>query len=307
MPDEAPKPATYVERMETSTKSMHSSMQWVVGAFAAVGAVAFAGLQLSDLGALDPADAPGRFIAAILGVTLVFGGVAAAIAQAGLFFRREPLTIPQLIDNGGDVLDNIDSDSTILGTFCSVKGLKRDYDEALRTLWHSKDEEKQAEAKADADAMLDIMRNVAARGNALMTSARYRQTMVHMSVAVIAAVFGGALFAWGANPPDGVTVELPTVVRPLTPVTVEITTDDGDRLNELHDTLGPKCDLGSLTGVALEQTGSESFRIAIEASDDCSAEVLNVTAQDGQVSTETETTQTTVFVPDPPDSNAPAD
>lgn len=309
---EGDKPATpasaksYVERTEEAVASMRTSMQWLFGVFAAVGAVAFAALQLSDLGALDPIDDKDRLTTAGIALAAVFGGIAAAIWAAARFLKRQPLPIPVLLGNR-KLVAKVNGDSTILGSYQTLAAVKDDYDARLVILSDDQRADEHPQASADAEALLKIMRNATARANFLQASRRYSHTLTWSFVGVVLAVTGGAVFAWAVHPPEASTATLPTLVRPGTTVDIAVVTDNTKRRDYLTELLGADCDLATLEGVVLEQLDADTFRIATHAEHDCKAALIEITGTDGLVSLPgTISPTTTVFAPEPPDQNAPA-
>src|SRR5690242_2358425 len=98
---DAPSPASFSGDVSAALGDMRSSAKWLLGAFAATGAVVFAGLQLTSLGDINTDVDPWRMPTAIVGFGLTIVGIAIAIGAIGAFLRRSSVTAKDLVNGGG--------------------------------------------------------------------------------------------------------------------------------------------------------------------------------------------------------------
>ncbi len=117
---------------------MRTSAKWVLGAFAAVGATLFAGLQLTSFGALDLDRDPWRGPIALIALVVALMGVTGAIGTLGAFLARGPLTLRGLVDGDGSDFDearaSLNGDRTILGQIDDVGALREEIAKTVRRL-----------------------------------------------------------------------------------------------------------------------------------------------------------------------------
>src|SRR5919112_5649542 len=88
----APDPSS---QYRTAAESIRKAAQWLIGAFAAVGAAMLAGLQLIGLGELEGADLFWAIIAVVAAIT----GVTIAIVFCARVLAPKTLTISDAADD----------------------------------------------------------------------------------------------------------------------------------------------------------------------------------------------------------------
>lgn len=278
----ASSPPTFSARVDAALTDMRSSAKWLLGAFAATGAVVFAGLQITSLGHVNSRAEPWRVPTAMLGFSLTVIGIGLAIGAVGHFLRRPPLTAKDLVHQSGAdyaaARESVAHDATLLGSYESVDQVWRELTASTRAIQSPDD----INAKA-ADALTQLLENALIRASIVMAGRRYSRALRLVACGAAVAAAGAGTFAVAVAQPEQKQALLPSVVRTLTPVTVSIRTNSPQR-SKILAMLGTRCDLGRLSGVVLEQQSMDAFTVAVAASKDCHTGVLTLSGDDAVVS-----------------------
>lgn len=304
--------ASAASSLVTATDKLRQSANWLLGAFAAVGAVFAAGLQLANIGSLG-ADTPGRLTVAALGLSATVIAIIVAVSAAGSVSARSRVNLALL--GTGDlaaIQQEIDNDHEALAGFTDIADLRQEvvarrgavlqkdrayrsaYTElaaALATADQSRKDKadqvlQQADvelelAKRDLDFAEATKQQVLELATFLRVKSLYDKAKNRIAVAAAAAAVGIALFAWGANPPAAETTVLPTEVLPETPSEVTIRLTDPDE--GIQRQLGPECNASeNLDAIALDVEG-ETYQVAIVQTATCDTAWITVGPEQGEV------------------------
>jgi hypothetical protein len=290
--------------LAAGAERIRDSAKWLIAAFAAVGAVLAAGLQLTGLGGLEG----GRLLATLIGLGLAVAGVVVAITASGSVVTASFVSLKWLSEQASSntAMVDVEGDTGLLGGFATVKDLKDAYDaavaarkEALEAHYGDPaDDAKKLKAQttqAWVQALDQSQVHVIERAGFNKLRSAYREAGRWIAVGAVLAAVGIATFAWGANPPSSESA--PIVVPAPTDVTVQI---NKAQRPALQSRLGADCDLSNLEGVAVGVVG-ESYQVATVATTDCTASLITVTPDIGRVSVASDAA-TSIVGPTPPGS-----
>lgn len=279
---------------------IRSHANWLLGAFAAVGAVFAAGLSIADISL--PSDAGvARQIAAFGGVVVVIVGIAVAILAASGVATRRPVSIDRLADDEQlqPERDSINASErallapdTDIGQFRTRLGNAATAQEDAFTTYEAAQRRGAQEAelaplRKNADVSSRVLGDLVGRQGTIVRYASllrliraFKAAKVWMAVGVVVAAIGVVAFAWGSNPPEGPDLAAGEVL-PKTPSDVVVRIDDDSR-PEFARRLGAECDLGAVDAVATGATG-DTYTVVTIQSDDCRSTLIRVGPDDGQV------------------------
>lgn len=302
---------------DTATAALRDSAKWLLGAFAAVGAVFAAGLQLASIGDLSW-DHRGRLIAAVLGVLLTVGGVAVAIYAVSEILTRRLVTLATLATDTDlqPERDWLADSPDLLGGKSDVAQLRTDYTAVVAAQKAARDrldtahlavQELDSSSPADladlamkekrvaeaawapvAQQALDLDRvrlEVLSAAGFMRVSRAWKDARRTICLAAAAAALGITMFAWGANPPEEGTE--PGQVLPPTPSNVNVKfTGNTDAVQRQ---LGKNCDLSKpVPAIAMTVTG-QTYQVATVKTAKCASVWLTVTdAKDATVTARVE-------------------
>jgi hypothetical protein len=266
---------------------IRDSAKWLLGAFAAVGAVLAAGLQLADLGRLAADRSDHRLQWAVVGVGAAVLGIGIAIGAATSVITRSFVTLQWLAAKDRRHR-RIDKDKVLLANHDSVPALYRNSSNALKAQlqavqdWESDpkpEKEEKLREKADVVHYYDLItRKVIEQASYRRLSRAYSRARAFMLLGAAVAAGGITLFAWAAHPPA--IQNVPVVIRTPTDVMVTFTPRG---VGLFSSVLGRSCDLETpISAVAVRDIGA-GYEVAIVPTRNCHAAMIMVTAQDAVV------------------------
>ena len=303
MSDDQAKPATPGETpLAKAAERIRGSSQWLIGAFAAVGAVLAAGLQLADIGDLTTDDW-WRLIAAIGGILLAVVGIIVAISNAANVSTRSDVSLGWLAANPDEaaskaVVDDValrqgmDMSALQREITSAVTAAKRTYDEILELGDPGTDPNAQARAKALSDryrietARLASLKSVRADvldvASFTRVKSAYDDAKTGMVVGALVTAVGITAFAWGANAPAATSLDGGEVL-PKTPSEVTVILNDAGT-NKFGRALGvPRgCDATNVSGIALE-VSKTTYNVVSVRTDKCAVVTMAITDDLGKV------------------------
>ena len=213
--------------------------KYLITIFAGVGALLVAGTQLSSIGDLSFEDDTARAVAAIVGMVLTIGAIAAVVGLALRVLRPVEMTFDDIVSDA-QLRSEIERRASLLGGAGSLEEVQ----DLLRTT---------ALSEADRESWFGVADQIVAYAAYLRTRSTFEGTWRPMLIAAIVGVIGIAAFTWGANPPESST-QAP-VLDPR-PVAVQVSLTDQGR-DALADALGgEECATGAIA--ALSIGGSET-------------------------------------------------
>jgi hypothetical protein len=257
---------TAADPILAGVEGIRKTAQWLIGAFAAIGAALIAGTQLSDIGSLG--HQWGKLALAATGAAVGLGSAAIAI------YQTMKVLLPTE-DSMGEVAKDeskypvgklVASDASLLGPGQTIKSvfeqytkLIKDYEDAFAEYESEKDKatpdpakvdklgEKVTEIQAKRDALGKKLQYV--RKLALYTTVkeRFKGASVYIVGGAISAGVGLVLFAYETNPPKDPTPRVPVLEAP-TPVVATLTEVKADGLKAA---IGAGCDLTKVQALAI--------------------------------------------------------
>ncbi len=296
-----------------ATDKLRAVATWMLGAFAAVGAIFAAGVSLANIGKLST-DEPARLSAAVIGIGVTVIAIIVAVAATARVTANSRVSLTLLgTDAMSKLREKVDRDEETLGAYASVAALRSKVRE-LRTEVMDKNaaymaayealadpatqavqarRDAAAVTLADATAALQLAQRElttaeSVRADVLDVAAftrvkdTYDSSKVWIAVAAAAAAFGIALFAWGANPPDTTALDAGAVV-PKTPNEVTVLFKDPNPDAGLQAKLGEKCDLSSGVDAVAMTVAGETYQLATVKTGDCKSIWMEVTPEIGVV------------------------
>jgi hypothetical protein len=259
---------------------IRDSAKWLLGAFAAVGALLAAGLQLADLGQLAPDREDHRLQWAAVGVGAAILGIGIAIGAAASVVTRSFVSLRWLAQKRRRTKD-LDDDKILLAGQADVATLyqnaaqAKDRHRQAVEEWGRAPTDPNLQASADARELVRYYDSIVAK---TVEQASYLRLRRGFSIARAAMLLGAglaaggiALFAWAANPPAESAV--PVVVATPTNVKVQFTTSGAQRF---QTQLGGDCDLSEpLDAVAVRDLGT-GYQLAVVPTASCNPALITV-------------------------------
>ncbi len=263
---------------------MRASAKWLLGAFAATGAVVFAGLQLTSLANVNGRADPWRIPLAMAGFGGTVLGISLAIGAIGGFLRRFGVTAKALVfDPRRDyrrARESLEDDPSVLGVYTSVGQV---WTALLVCVERLRADDGSQDDRDTAVALNSVLANAVSSAALVITARRYRRALVLVACGALVAAIGAGAFAVAVAQPKEVQAVLPTLVRPPTTVDVAILPTSPERAR-LQSLVGSDCDLANLTGVVLEQKAVDTFDVAVAATGRCRSAVMTLTGKDAIIS-----------------------
>jgi hypothetical protein len=280
---------------------IRASAQYLLGAFAAVGAVLAAGLQLGDVGDVSLDQNPVRFWMTFVGIAAAVLGITLAIAGAGGVSTKSHVDLSWLVQNpDSEATKKINEDNALRqGTSLdelrdqvnqAVTAASATFREVVELGDPGEDPAKQRRATGLAakyeqqTATLGHLKRI--RSDVLDVASYYRvkESYDQAKKAIVAgALIGSAgitAFAWGAHAPVDSDID-PGGVVPKTPSAVTVVlTDAGTQ--RFRDDIGATCDGSKVAAIAFDATGT-TYTVVTEKTDDCEVARLSVSPDLGQV------------------------
>lgn len=272
----------------------------MLGAFAAVGVVLAAGLQIASLGDLT-LDDPGRFWTALAGVFLAIVGIVVAVASAASVASSSHVTLAWIRNNAtSDAAKAVDDDSALrlgkqLGSLESeletaAQSAASAYERLLEIGAPGADDASQraaATAKSDYQrelGRLEWLRSIRTDVLGVASYSRVRAAFNAARWGMCAGAFvtavGIALFAWGANAPEQTSLDGGTVVPPTPSEVTVMLTDEG--VEEFGGDLGRECKFSRVEAIAFALSGTAYDVVSVQT-DDCAVVRMSVTDTLGRV------------------------
>lgn len=288
--------------LASAAERIRGSAQWLLGAFAAVGALLAAGLQIASIGELDT-DNGARFWIAFGGIALAVIGIIFAVAAAATVSTKSEVSLHWLASNPDSEASKMVNADPALRQGLTLESLRDRLNETATATGAQFDaivdlgdpgndtakQEKSAELRAtykQQTAELDRLQRV--RADVLDVASFYRvkdafdNAKVKMVAGALATAIGITAFAWGANAPEPTSLNGGEVL-PKTPseVTV-ILTDQG--VTEFGHTLRKtdKCDLTNLSAIAFA-VSHNTYDVVTTATNDCNIVRMRIKTCQGQV------------------------
>ncbi len=208
--------------LANAAERIRGSAQWILGAFAAVGALLAAGLQIASIGELEPSDGA-RFWIAFGGIAVAVIGIVIAVGAAASVSTQSDVSLHWLAsDTQSEASKKVTADPALRQglTVTSLQDkLNRTATEAGEQFEKivqlgdpGNDPDKQAKAAAlqatytQQTAELDRLQRI--RTDVLDVASFYRvkeafdNAKILMVVGALMAALGITAFAWGANAPE---------------------------------------------------------------------------------------------------------
>jgi hypothetical protein len=213
--------------------------KYLITIFAGVGALLVAGTQLASIGDLSFDDDAARVLAAIVGVVLTIGAIAAVVGLALRVLRPVEMTLDDVAADPA-LRSEIERRASLLGGAASLAEVQ----DNLHTT---------ALTEVDRESWFAVADQIVGYAAYLRTRGTFEGTWRPMLVAAIVGVVGITAFTWGANPPA--SNSRGPVLDPK-PVAVRISLTQAGR-EALADALGGgDCATGPIA--ALSIGGSET-------------------------------------------------
>lgn len=308
-PKEPPPPAN---PFKPANDQLREVSKWLIGAFAAVGAVMLAGTQLSSIGSLS-GEHPGRLVTALAAALVVVLATCRAIYLLTTvltlkFSGMHGLVAMSREQTMGEVLA---ADTGYLAGRPNVKALFDDYDDAreVERAAHTVRLGLEREAAGHASAPKELADRLAvakAQEKLAERETEHLRTFVRMLIqmkghfdvwstfrdvrrgvllmAVLSAV-GIIVFAWAANPPKADTASKGTPVVQPRPVEARLVLTPGGQA-DLGGVLGAECAARAasagvpVVALAVDEDFSE---VVVLGADPCTTTRLSVSAELGRV------------------------
>jgi hypothetical protein len=279
---------------------IRASAQSLLTAFAAVGALLAAGLQLGDIGDVS-AENCARFVATFGGLALGVIGVVVAIGAAASVATKSSVSLGWLIDHPkSQATKTIDGDSTLRRDrdlsklreelASASKEANETYDRIMAIGDPGNDQQKQAQQqhlntrltnlRARTDRLRKIESEILEVASFYRVKEAYDTAKIWMSIGAVLAAFGLAAFAWGSNAPDEAAID-PGELVPKTPSEVTVILSE-DGASEHQDALGADCDTGAISAIAFSVKG-ETYQVTTLLTDTCASVQLEIPPEIGEV------------------------
>lgn len=264
---------------------IRESAKWLLGAFAAVGALFAAGLQLQSIGQLEAGTT--RSTTVVLGLLLTVGGISLAIGAAASVIGKSYVSLHWLVTSrrAWRLRRSLQADGLLVPGFSNFGELYAQAASAKEELVQSV--MAHYAGRANAAAMIPIQQAIVKNLDPVVDNvvevASYERLLRAwqwskraMFLGALLTAIGLALFAWGSHAPD------PVEALPRTPTPVLVTFAPAER-KSVAPHFGETCDLAqAVPGVALNAVG-EDLTIAFPAREGCSAALVVVDPSLGSV------------------------
>jgi hypothetical protein len=291
--DEAKAPATYEENLAAAAQRIRDTAKWLVAAFAAVGALLIAGMQLKDLGALEGPDAWLAAIGAALGIAGVIVVVfcAAAVLAAGRLPLADVVGDPP---RRADIRERLQRSPNLYQPFDSID----EFHEKLSDSWRQQatafiDYNDESKSLADREAAgrryqstLVFVRQFNPLNRRLLATAEYEnvrarwdQSRKVIAAGIVVCAVGAGLFAYTSAPDDDETAT-PAVMA--SPARAFLHLSESGR-DEFAAVLGKQCTTRNLPVLALGRTNGNYDLVTDPASPDCDVRRIEVSDSEGEV------------------------
>jgi hypothetical protein len=270
------------EQYISAAERTRTAAQWLIGAFAAVGAAMLAGLQLTGLGELEGSDLAFAVVAVVAGIV----GVALAIFACARVLTPAQATVADLSDSG--LVSSLTGDPLLSGLVnspaelaSSLTDARNDYNAA----WAATDAGKPGSAaNKNALAAQDRLFAISGVVNAVLHYAVWRKVNDAFSLAKVLTGIGSVMalagmlgYAYLTSRPESFSPGAADA-RPATPVTI---TFDGDRQKAMSSVLGSECDLGAVSALLLS-TDSETSELDLVSLKTAACKPAHFTLEPGQ-------------------------
>ncbi len=286
--------------LEKAAERIRASAQSILTAFAAVGALLAAGLQLGSIGDLTVDDCA-RFSATIVGYLAGVVGVVWAIAAAATVATRSSVSLKWLTTHPNSLAATTVNNDPVLRRSKPLDRLDKELQDAsaaANATWDeiiqlgdpgsdtTKKDKAQELAAQLAGETASLRKLEAIRADVLEVASFFRvkqaydDARVGMAGGAILAAVGLALFAWGSNAPDATHLDAGEVL-PKTPSEVTVILTDTGASN-FADTIGEDCDPTSVAAIAFAVDG-DAYTVTSERTDDCNVATFTVDPEEGAV------------------------
>ncbi|HEY3970861.1 MAG TPA: hypothetical protein VGL79_05630, partial [Solirubrobacteraceae bacterium] len=186
MTGDAPTPEA--ENVQTAIDRYRDLAKYLIGIFAATGALLVAGTQLSSIGELSWHDDRARLIASILGLAVAIAAVFWIIRRAVDVLRPIDLSLEQVSANN-KLRTKIESEPGLLGGAQKISVLAALVKNPSVT------------SKAQRDSWKRVVDGVVERAAYLEMERRFERALHEMIAAAVIGAIGITVLAWAANPP----------------------------------------------------------------------------------------------------------
>ena len=221
MTDEKKKEQPPQRPLEKAADRVRGSAQTLLTAFAAVGAILAAGLQLGDLGALSVDDCA-RLIASLGGLVIAVVGVVLAIAASASVAVSSDVSLKWLNDKPNSLAARTINDDAVLRRGKSLNELAAElesaateangtYKEILDLGDVTDDDERAKRRDLEEDLKLEdaelrwlesIRGDVLEVASFLRVKDAYNSAKQRILIGAVLVAIGVTAFAWGSNPPS---------------------------------------------------------------------------------------------------------
>lgn len=283
-----------------AAERIRASSQWLLGAFAAVGAVLAGGLQIADIGELTVDNLP-RLILAIGGILVAVVGIISAIASAATVSTKSDVSLQWLranpkssaaraIAEDASLTQGETAESLEVHLIAAVTAARATYDEILALGDPGDEPSRKAQAEglngrykietarlADLKAVRADVLDVA---SFIRVKSAYQDAKSGVLAGALMAAVGITMFAWGANAPDISEVDGGEVL-PKTPSSVTVILSD-DGTERFVDALGPSCASSNVAAIALE-VDKTTYTVVSVRTEDCAVVTMQISEDLGIV------------------------
>jgi hypothetical protein len=286
---------TYEGNLAASAQRIRDTAKWLIAAFAAVGAILIAGLQLKDLGQLDGIDAVLAAVGAVLGIAgvVVVLFCASAILAAG----RVPMTdLTGTSARRPDITERLERSPNLFQPFDSIEQFNQELSERWRTQAQAfleyNDETKPDEARRAARDRYMVagrfLRQFNPLNRRLLATAEYENVRSRWDgnrawivVGVVVAAIGAGLFAYTSQPGEDPATEEPAV--PATPARGFLHLTEAGQ-DEFAEILGQDCPTRNLPVLALGRS-EDGYDLVTDPDDEsvCSVKRIEVSDSEGEL------------------------
>ena len=274
------------EQYLSANDRVRAAAQWLIGAFAAVGAAMIAGVQLTGLGQLDGVELG----IAIAGILVAATGVGLAIFYAARVLTPEQTTVRGLAT---DPVNEILRDDLMLAGLVQEPGQLeqklRDARQAFDAAWDAPGAEDEAtdahrrakESDRHLNELYEVTTSVQRYANWAQLDRRWKRAQVATGIGAMLALAGVLVFTYFASKEPTFS---PGEANARASRLVQLSFD-GDRQHAMRAVLGETCDLTAVPAVliASDTEKSEFEVVTIPEQGGCSAKHFKLEADQGVV------------------------